>query len=90
MLSIKHTLFRPRCRPLGPSLLLLLALLGSVSALAAGLTLEQAVERVRRDTGGRVLAAETVQEDGRRVHRIKVLTPERNVRTVRVDAGNGR
>lgn len=57
---------------------------------AAAITLEQAVTQVRQQTGGRILAAETVQENGRRVHRIKVLTPDHSVRTVRVDAGNGR
>lgn len=57
---------------------------------AAAVTLEQAVAQVRQETGGRILAAETVRENGRRVHRIKVLTPDRSVRTVRIDAGNGR
>jgi len=76
----------------------LLALLLAVAAFtcavvpvaAAAVTLEQAVAQVRRETGGRILQAETVQEQGRRVHRIKVLTPQQSVRTVRIDAGNGR
>lgn len=55
-----------------------------------GLSLDQAVSQVRRDTGGRVLSAETVQRDGRPVHRIKVLTPENRVRVFYVDAGNRR
>ena len=54
------------------------------------ITLEQAVEQVRAETGGRILSAETVQANGRRVHRIKVLTPDRRVRVVNVEAGNGR
>jgi len=57
---------------------------------ATAITLEQAVAQVRKETGGRILAAETVQENGRRVHRIKVLTPDHSVRTIRIDAGNGR
>lgn len=72
------------------AMLAVLLTVGGVSAMAAEPTLEQAVAQVRRDTGGRILAAETVQENGRRVHRIKILTAERNVRTVRIDAGSGR
>ncbi|MDD3519560.1 MAG: hypothetical protein PHQ14_14525 [Chromatiales bacterium] len=53
----------------------------------SGVTLDQAVEQVRRQTGGRVLSAETVDAGGRRVHRIKVLTPDQRVRVVTVDAG---
>jgi uncharacterized membrane protein YkoI len=50
-------------------------------------TLEEAMERVRRQTGGRILSGRTVERDGRTVHRIKVLTPERKVRAIYVDAG---
>ena len=49
-------------------------------------SLEEAVRRVREDTGGRILAAETVQEDGRRVHRIRVLVEKGRVKTYRIDA----
>lgn len=52
-----------------------------------GMSLDQAVERVRRDTGGRVLSAETVSDNGRRSYRIKVLTPDRRVRVINVGAG---
>ncbi len=55
-------------------------------ARSRGLSLDQAVSQVRRDTGGRVLSAETVQRNGQRVHRIKVLTPENRVRVYYVDA----
>jgi uncharacterized membrane protein YkoI len=48
------------------------------------------VSQVRRDTGGRVLSAETVRRDGRSVHRIKILTPENRVRVFYVDAGGRR
>ncbi|HDP89284.1 MAG TPA: hypothetical protein ENN42_04910 [Thioalkalivibrio sp.] len=53
---------------------------------SAGLSLEQAVEQVRAETGGRILSAETVTRNGRRVHLIKVLTPDHRVRVVHVDA----
>ena len=52
-----------------------------------GMSLNQAVQQVQRDTGGRILSAETVDQGGRRVHRIKVLLPSGRVRVVTVDAG---
>jgi len=52
----------------------------------AGVSLNEAVQQVKRNTGGRVLSADTVHRNGRRVHRIKVLTPSGQVRIVSVDA----
>ena len=52
-----------------------------------GMTLSQAIESVRKQTGGKVLSAETKVQGGREVHHIKVLTPDGKVRTHRV---NGR
>lgn len=49
-------------------------------------SLDQAVRQIRQETGGRILAAETLNVGGVRVHRIKVLTPENRVRIIRVDA----
>ena len=49
-----------------------------------GLTLDEAVARVRAETGGRVLSATTDRDDGRAVHRIKILTPDQRVRVIRV------
>ncbi len=51
-----------------------------------GVTLEQAVQQVRQRTGGRILSAETVSQDGRPVHRIKVMTPQHHVKVYYVDA----
>ena len=51
-----------------------------------GVTLEEAVRQVRERTGGRILAAETVREDGRTVHRIRVLVDQGRVKTFRIDA----
>ncbi|NIO40600.1 MAG: hypothetical protein GTO41_10705 [Burkholderiales bacterium] len=48
-------------------------------------SLRQAVNLVRQQTGGRVLDA---QDQGTH-YRIKVLTPEGEVRIYRVDAGTG-
>ncbi len=54
-----------------------------------GVSLNQAVHQVQRETGGRVLSADTVSQGGRTVHRIKVLTPSGRVRVVVVDAQSG-
>ncbi len=47
-------------------------------------TLREAVAMVERDTGGRILDAETVTTGSTRVYRIKVLTPDGTVRVVQV------
>ena len=51
-------------------------------------SLDQAVERVRRETGGRILSAETVRNNGERIHRIKVLTRDRRVKIIRIPASS--
>lgn len=53
-------------------------------------SLEQAVAQVQAEHGGRILAAETVVEQGKAVHVIKLLTPTHSVRTVRVPADSER
>ena len=53
-------------------------------------TLSEAVARVKEEYGGRILEAETREQNGRRVHVIKVLTREGRVRTVRIPAGGDR
>jgi hypothetical protein len=55
----------------------------------AGLSLNQAVQQVQRQTGGRVLSADQYQQGGRTYYRIKVLTPNGQVRVVTVDAQSG-
>ncbi len=49
-----------------------------------GKSLSEAVEQVRRQTGGRILSAETRVKGGREVHHIKVLTKDGKVRTHKV------
>ena len=51
-----------------------------------GISLDEAVTRVRRETGGRVLSAEARNSR----YRIKVLLPNGTVRVVNVDARSGR
>jgi hypothetical protein len=47
--------------------------------------LPESVLRAERETGGQVLRAEAMQRDGREVYRLKVLTPDGRVRTMRDD-----
>ncbi len=61
------------------------------SGVQGAATLREAVAKVERETGGRILAAETVIAGESRVYRIKVLTPDGTVRVVQVvgtDASN--
>ncbi len=56
-----------------------------------GVSLDQAIRKVRREYGDvTILKAETRGKGDRAEHRIKFLTPEGRVRTVRVKARNGR
>jgi len=55
-----------------------------------GISLDEAVSRARRQSDDKVLSAETVRVDGRRVHRIKVLTGQGRVKHVQIDADTGR
>jgi hypothetical protein len=48
------------------------------------LSLEEAVVNVRRDTGGRVLSAQTREQRGSTSYRIKVLLPNALVRSFNV------
>ena len=47
-------------------------------------SLHEAIEQVRRQTGGRILSAETVGHGRNQVYRIKVLTPQGSVRVVQI------
>jgi uncharacterized membrane protein YkoI len=50
-----------------------------------GMTLSQAIESVRKQTGGRVVSAETKVQGGREVHHIKVLMENGKVKTFKVN-----
>jgi hypothetical protein len=67
-------------------------LLLALPALAQrAISLQDAVDRVQRDTGGKILSAETVRQGQASVYRIKVLTREGRVQVVTVPAaGSGR
>jgi len=53
---------------------------------ANAVSLEQAVKQTKKQTGGRILSAETTKRNGQRVHRIKVLLPDGTVRVKYVNA----
>ena len=55
-----------------------------------GISLDEAVARVRRETGGRVLSAEARDRRGDTTYRIKVLLPNGAVRVYNVDSRSGR
>lgn len=66
--------------------LLLLPLAVFAAGNERNVRLRDAVDQVQRDTGGKILAAQTVGHGNGRSHRIKVLTPDGRVRVVQVQA----
>ena len=54
------------------------------------ISLDDAVAQVRRETGGRILSAKTIHQGGALVHRIKVLTPDKQVQIHEIEAGDAR
>jgi uncharacterized membrane protein YkoI len=60
-----------------------------ILAQARRLTLDEAVELVQRQTGGRILAAESARIDGRDGYKVKVLTSRGDVRIFFIDAESG-
>ncbi|MBV8657156.1 MAG: PepSY domain-containing protein [Burkholderiales bacterium] len=51
---------------------------------------DDAVAIAQRTLGGRVLAVDKVQKDGHDAWRVKVLTPQGEVRVLLIDAVSGR
>ncbi|HRQ64436.1 MAG TPA: hypothetical protein PKZ76_06180, partial [Xanthomonadaceae bacterium] len=69
---------------------ILAVVLGLLLAVpAAAQSLNDTVRRIERETGGRILSAETVVSGNREVYRIKVLTPDGRVRVVQEPAPAG-
>ena len=68
--------------------LLLATLLMLLISVANAMSLSQAVQKVKRDTGGKVLSAQTRVKGNQEVHFVKVLTQDGRVRTVRVQGGS--
>ncbi len=55
-----------------------------------GISLDQAVAQARQQHQGKVLSAETLRVDGRKVYRIKILTKNGRVKRTQIDARSGR
>jgi uncharacterized membrane protein YkoI len=56
----------------------------------ADVSRDDATSLAQRATGGRVLAVEKMERDGRPVWRVKVLTVQGEVRLVLIDVATGR
>ena len=48
--------------------------------------LDSAVQTIKQKTGGRILSAKTVNKNGQRIYKIKVLLPSGKVQTFKVSA----
>jgi uncharacterized membrane protein YkoI len=71
--------------------LLCIALLaGATLPALADVSRDQAAAMAQQETGGRVLSVDLADAGGRRVWRVKVVTPRGDVRVVMVDAGSPR
>ena len=49
-------------------------------------SLDQAVNSIKQQTGGRILSTKTTHKNGRRVYKIKVLLPSGKIQTFNVKA----
>ncbi len=56
----------------------------------ADVSRDEAAATVQKASGGRVLAVEKAEHDSRAVWRVKVLTPQGEVKVVLIDAATGR
>ncbi len=56
------------------------------AAPVGGISLEQAADKVRRKTGGRVLSATPVEKGGRRGYNVRVLVDGKRVKQYYVDS----
>lgn len=66
-----------------------LALLAPISVYAKA-SRDDAASTAQRMTGGRVLSVEKTSHDGHEVWRVKVVTPQGEVKIVLIDAESGR
>jgi hypothetical protein len=68
---------------------LVLALPFGAAQAQRAISMKDAVERVERETRGKVLSAESMGSGRNRQYRIKVLTPNGRVRVILVPAAGG-
>ena len=65
-------------------------LMALASPAWAEISRDDATSLARQATGGRGLAVEKIEREGRPVWRVKVLTPQGEVRLVLIDVASGR
>jgi uncharacterized membrane protein YkoI len=70
------------------NLLITLVLAAGLAVSAWAITLQEAARQVAERYDARVVSAQTVERDGRRIHVIRIVTKDGVVRTVRVPAGD--
>ena len=58
----------------------------STAVAAREISVQEAIVKAQQDTPGKVLAAQTLRLGKRKIYRIKILTPEGQVRIVQVSA----
>ena len=80
---------RPRAIRILLALLLGLGLAAGAVQAQRAVSLQDAVEKVQRETGGKILSAPTVKVGKTKLYRVKVLLPDGRVRVVQVP-GAGR
>ena len=80
---------RPRAIRILLALLLGLGLAAGAVQAQRAVSLQDAVEKVQRETGGKILSAQTVKVGKTKLYRVKVLLPDGRVRVVQVP-GAGR
>ncbi|KAA3626503.1 MAG: hypothetical protein HND55_12665 [Pseudomonadota bacterium] len=68
------------------NVLIAISLATALAVSAWAITLEEAAARVAREYDAKVVSAQTVERDGKRIHVIRILTREGVVRTIRVPA----
>ena len=56
----------------------------------ADVSRDDAASTAQQASGGRVLSVEKTERDGRTIWRVKVLTPQGDVKVILVDAASGR
>ncbi len=64
----------------------LAAMLLPIAQANAQMSLDQAVQQAKQKTGGRVISAETRDQDGRPVYNIRILTQDGKVRRMQIRA----
>ena len=55
-----------------------------------GISLDQAIAKARKSSKDKVLSAETIRKNGRKIYRIKILTKDGRVKRTRIDARTGK